>query len=162
MAEMNFNANDVPPNEPREVLPAGEYDVAITASEAYTTQSGKMGGLKLEMQVLNGAFQNRKLWDRINFRGTPGVTLTEGEAKAVAIGAGNLSSLCRAVNVLTPKDSSELHGRAFRVKVTVKQSEEFGPQNNIAAYKPRVVGGTGPTSAQTPVTPVAVSSEVPW
>lgn len=161
MAELNFDANTTPPNEPRDVLPAGEYDVAITASEAYVTTSGNMGGLKLEMQVLNGKHQNRKLWDRVNFRAVPGKVLTEGEKKAVTIGAGNLSSLCRAVGVLTPKDSSELHGRAFRVKVTVKQSEEYGPQNNISAYKPRNVPGT-PAAGEGFVQPKADSSENPF
>ena len=63
----------------------------------------------------------------------------EGDQKALTIGRGNLSSLCRAVNVLTPKDSDELKAKPFRVKVTVKKSEEYGAQNNIAAYKPRTV-----------------------
>lgn len=164
MAELNFNANDVAPNESRDVLPAGEYDVAIVASEAYTTTSGKMAGIKIEMQVLNGKHQNRKLWDRINFRPAGNAVLSDGEKKAIEIGAGNLSSLCRAVGVLTPKDSSELHGKAFRVKVKVKQSDEYGPQNNIAAYKsrnslPEIPAGSDTTPAGLPT---GVANDTPW
>lgn len=157
---MGFDANNEKPNEGFDPVPAGEYDVVIVKTDGDTTDNGKFRRIKLEMQILNGPQQNRKLFDRLNIAKAPGYTgpWGEGDQKALTIGRGNLSSLCRAVNVLTPKDSDELKAKPFRVKVTVKKSEEYGAQNNIAAYKPRTVQpGFSPPSA--PLSPVAPSPD---
>jgi hypothetical protein len=84
------------------------------------------------LQVLNGEYQNRKVWDRLN--------LINPNAKTVEIAKGTLSAICRAVGVLTPQDSSDLHGKPLRIKVTVRKSDEYGEQNEVKAYKPRLAG----------------------
>ena len=125
-----FDAKNVEPNS-FDVLPAGEYDAVIVSSTVEATSKGDGKFLKLELQVLNGEFQNRKTWDRLN--------LWNSSAKAVEIAKGTLSAICRAVGVLTPQDSSDLHGKPLRIKVTVRKSDEYGEQNEVKAYKPRLV-----------------------
>ena len=120
MADLHgFDANTVQPTS-FDVLPAGEYDAVIVASSMEPTSNGQGKYLKLELQVLNGPYQNRKLFDNLN--------LENANAKAVEIARGTLSAVCRAVGVLTPKDSSELHDKPMRVKVKVTKSEEYGEQ----------------------------------
>jgi hypothetical protein len=142
-----FNARDVAPNG-FDVLPAGEYEVCIVASEVKPTAKGDGSYLKLQLQVLNGQHQNRTLFDILN--------LWNPNSQAVEIARGTLSSICRAVGVLEPKDSCELHNKPLRVKVKVTKSEEYGEQNKVAAYKPRNAG-----PATTPQAAPAIA-EAPW
>jgi hypothetical protein len=151
--ELNFNAASVEPNEGFDVIPAGEYDAVIVASEVKPTSAGTGKMLKLELQILNGKFQNRKVWDNLN--------IWNPNAQAVQIAKGTLSAICRAVNVLTPKDSSELHNKPLRIKLAVEKSAEYGEQNKIKAYKPRQVGPAPATpQAQTPA--MAGTGSNPW
>lgn len=148
-----FDASQVAPSS-LDVLPAGEYEACVVASEMKVTNAGTGKYLKLELQILNGEYQNRKLWDNLN--------LINPSAKAQEIARGTLSALCRAIGVLTPKDSSELHNKPFRVKVKVDKTEEFGEQNRITAYKPRDNGGPL-FAAPAPVAPApAMPDKAPW
>lgn len=124
-----FNANDVEPNEAFSALPAGEYDVIILASEMKQTKSGAGKYLQLKLQVLNGTYQNRQLFDRLNLVNTSDV--------AVQIAKGTLSSICRAVGVLTPNDSSELHSKPLTAVVKVEKDLEGNNQNTVKGYKSR-------------------------
>ena len=126
-----FNAQNVEPGG-FDVLPAGEYDVCIVSSVVERTKAGTGKFLKLELQVLNGPFQNRKVFDRLN--------LWNPNQQAVTIAQGTLSAICRAVGVLTPQDSSDLHNKPLRCKVVVKKSDEYGESNEVKAYKPRNAG----------------------
>jgi hypothetical protein len=147
-----FDARTVEPNQGFDVLPAGEYDAVIVNSEVKATQAGDGRYLKLELQVLNGQFQNRKVWDQLN--------IWNPNAQAVQIAKGQLSAICRAVNVLTPQDSAELHGKPLRIKVAVKKDAEYGDKNVVKAYKPRQVA---PPAPQAPVSTAAPTpAGQPW
>jgi hypothetical protein len=156
MADISgFNAATVQPTS-FDVLPAGEYDAVIVASELKETTNGDGKYIKFEIQVLNGEYQNRKLWDNLN--------LWNPSDKAVQIARGTLSAICRAVGVLTPKDTAELHNKPLRVKVKVTKSEDYGEQNKIASYKSRQAGppaGPAGTVAQRPQ-PAGQPAGSPW
>ena len=140
-----FNANDVEPNGSPPPIPAGEYEAIICESAYKPTADGGGKYLKLVLQVLNGPFQNRKLYENLN--------LENANERAVQIAKGTLSAICRAVGVLTPQDSSELHDKPLVVKVTIKQDANYGDQNKIKAYRKRetpMSGGTGGQPAFTP------------
>ena len=90
MADLRgFEANTVEPNESFDPLSNGDYLCIITASEMKPTKSGDGAYLELELQVLEGPHQGRKLWDRLN--------LNNANETAVRIARGALSSICRAV-----------------------------------------------------------------
>ena len=141
-----FDANTVEPAS-FDVLPAGEYTVAIMGSSMKPTKNGDGRYLELEMQVLNGEFQNRKLFDRLN--------LMNPNQKAVDIAKGQLSAICRAVGILTPNDSSDLHNKPLVVKVKVRKDEEHGEQNEVKAYKPRLAGPAAPQGGIPGAAPLA-------
>lgn len=143
-----FDANNVQPTS-FDVLPAGEYEACIVSSVMKANSNGSGKYLNLELQILNGEFQNRRVFDLLN--------LVHTNEKAVQIARGTLSAICRAVGVLTPKDSSELHNKPMRIKLKVEKSEEFGDRNKITAYKPRNAGPATPTPSSP--SPVAAA---PW
>jgi hypothetical protein len=124
-----------------DVLPAGDYDVVIVASELKTTKKGDGHYLELQLQVLSGQYQNRRLFDRLN--------IDNPNATCQLIGRGVLSAICRAVQVETPNDSAELHNKPLKAVVRVAKDDSGNPTNEIKGYKPRHVG------PQAPVTPAA-------
>src|SRR5690606_25634228 len=103
MAVLNFDATKVEPRTAPTPLPAGDYKVAIIASEM--KQNAKKNGsfLALEFSVLDGEQKGRKLFSNLN--------LNNPNNQAVEIAKSELSAICRAVNVLTPNDSAELHNK---------------------------------------------------
>jgi hypothetical protein len=154
LAELGFNASTVEPNEGFDVIPAGEYDAVIVGSEVKATSSGEGKMLKLELQILSGQFQNRKLFDNLN--------LWNKSDKAVQIARGTLSAICRAINVLTPSDSTELHNKPLRVKIKIEKSAEYGDQNRIASYKPRHVAPPPAPVAHAPAPQPVAAGASPW
>ncbi|MCC6581541.1 MAG: DUF669 domain-containing protein [Phycisphaeraceae bacterium] len=145
----NFNANDVEPNTPFDPLPAGKYLAAITASEMKPTKSGDGTYLQLEFEVLEGEFRGRKVWDRL--------CINHPNAMTVKIARGNLSAICRAVGVMQPKDSCDLHLIPLIVSVAVKKRPDTGElTNEIRGYAPKSTA-TG-VSQQTPTN----STTPPW
>ena len=124
-----FNANDVEPNAAFTPLPAGEYQAIISESEMKPTKDAQGKYLQMKLQILNGAYQNRTLIDRLN--------LVNKNDVAVQIAKGTLSSICRAVNVLTPNDSAELHNKPLTIIVKIKNDQNGNPQNEVKGYKAR-------------------------
>lgn len=134
-----FDASKVDPNEGFDVIPAGEYEAAIVKSDIVPNSKGTGKILKLQLQIVSGQYQNRVIFDQLNIENP------NEEAKKISL--AQLSSICRAVNVLTPRDTSELHDKTMRISVKVKDDATFGKQNKISAYKPRLAGTPAPAPA---------------
>jgi hypothetical protein len=127
MATLNFDANQVEPSSGRDPIPAGKYVAAITTSEMKPTKNGTGQYLECEYQVLDGEYKGRKLWSRH--------TLQHPSAQTVQIARGELSAICRAIGIMTPKDSAELHNLPMTVTVKVKKREDNGEMaNEISAW----------------------------
>ena len=123
MAQLgDFNANEVEPGGDFEALPAGKYLAMVTASENKPTKSGSGSYLELTFEILEGPFKGRLLWARLN--------LQNPNATAVKIARAQLSALCRAVGVMTPRDSVELHNLPLTITVKCKNREDTGEITN--------------------------------
>lgn len=145
MADLKgFNAHNVEPNADFDPIPAGKYLAVITASEMKPTKNGSGQFLELTFQVIEGQYKNRLLWSRLN--------LDNPSAQAVQIARGELSAICRAVGVMTPKDSVELHNLPLMVTVKCKNREDTGDVvNEIKGYaKKEAVSATPSTQTNTP------------
>jgi hypothetical protein len=137
MTNLNgFNANNVDPATDFEPIPAGKYLAVITDSEMKPTKSGSGHYLELTFQVIDGPYKNRMLWSRLN--------LDNPNAQAVQIAQGELSAICRAVGVMQPKDSIEIHNLPLLVTVKCKRREDTGDVvNEIKGYaKKEAANGT--------------------
>lgn len=129
MAELHeFNANEVDPTLPFDPIPADEYSAVITNSEEKPTKAGTGTYLELTFQIVEGEYQNRLLWTRLN--------LNNPTDRAVQIARAELSAICRAVGVLTPKDSAELHDLPLLIKVKQKRRKDTDEiVNEIVGYR---------------------------
>jgi hypothetical protein len=132
----SFDANSVEPNVPFEVLPPGDYVVQAIASSMEVTKAGTGRFLKVEFEVQGGESAGRKVFDRFN--------LENPNATAVEIAQRQLSSLCRAIGVVSLSDSEQLHFKKVRVRIaTVQRKDAPGEfSNEIKAYLP-ADGGPG-------------------
>jgi len=146
MANLNgFDANSVNPATDFEPLPAGKYLAIITDSEMKPTKSGSGNYLELTFQVIDGPFKGRMLWSRLN--------LDNPSPQAVQIAQGELSAICRAVGVMQPKDSIELHNLPLLVTVKCKKRDDTGDVvNEIRGYakKETVNGARAQETTNTP------------
>ena len=147
MADLRgFNANTVEPMDSFDPIPAGEYLCVITASEEKPTKAGNGSYLQLEFEVIDGPYKGRKLWERLN--------LNNPNETTVKIARGNLSAICRAVGVMKPNDSVELHNIPLSIVVGLKKREDNGEMTNIvkafekresaAPQRPTAVAGSAP------------------
>ena len=136
MATLNFDATQIEPTSGKDPIPAGKYVASISASEMKPTKNGNGQYLEFEYQVLEGEHRGRKVWSRHN--------LHHPNVQAVQIARSELSAICRAVGVMAPKDSAELHNLPLTVTVKVKQREDNGEMANevIAWTKKDAAVGT--------------------
>ena len=150
MANLNgFDASQVEPSASFDPIPAGKYLAAITESEMKATKTGAGSYLQMTFTVLDGEYKNRMLWARLNLN-NPNVT-------AVKIARSELSALCRAVGVLQPRDSVELHNIPLLITVKVKKRTDNDElTNEVKGYEPKAVAAGQPQQAPT------ADSTPPW
>jgi len=150
MATLNgFNAHQVEPSADFEPIPAGKYLATITESQMKPTKNGGGQYLQLAFQILEGPFKGRFVWARLNLQNTNPVT--------VQIARQELSSICRAVGVMTPSDSTELHNIPLVVTVKLKKRDDTGDlTNEIKGYAKREAAANSATPAQ------ATNPTPPW
>jgi len=142
----NFNANQVEPSSNLEAIPAGKYLAVITESELKPTKSGSGSYLQLTFQVLEGEYKGRFLWSRLN--------LQNANPTAVKIAQAELSAICRAVGVLTPGDSVELHNLPLVINVKCRKREDSGDvTNEIRGFSKREIAVEKPIQGSSPTTP---------
>ena len=150
MANLNgFDANQVEPTSSFDPLPAGKYVAAITNSEMKPTKQGDGSYLELEFTVVDGEYKDRKVWDRL--------CINHPNATTVKIARGNLSAICRAVGVMQPRDSVDLHNIPLQITVKCKKRQDTGElTNEVKGYEAKAAATGVPQQA--PVN----SNTPPW
>jgi hypothetical protein len=124
MANLNgFNANDVDPAVGFEPVPAGKYLAIITESQQKPTKSGVGTYLQFTFQILEGEYKGRLAWARLN--------LDNPNATTMKIARAELSAICRAVGVMAPKDSAELHNLPLIITVAQKPRQDTHELGNV-------------------------------
>jgi len=144
-----FNANEVEPSAAFEAIPAGKYLASITESEMKPTKKGSGSYLQLTFTILDGEYKGRVVWARLN--------LSNPNQTAVKIAQSELSAVCRAVGVMTPRDSVELHNIPLLITVKVKKREDTGElTNEVKGFEPKSAGAGKPQQAP------PTSTTPPW
>jgi hypothetical protein len=146
MADLNgFDANQVEPTIDFDPIPAGKYLAIITESEMKANKAGTGHFLLLTFQITDGPFKGRNQWARLN--------LDNPNAQAVQIARAELSAICRAVGVLAPNDSVELHNLPMIIRVACKKREDTGEfGNEIKGYAKK----------ESPAANAQANSPPPW
>lgn len=152
-----FNANEVPEQQSFDAIPEGAYVMIATASEFKPTKNGNGEYLQFTLEVLDGQYKGRKCWVRLNLK-NPNTT-------AVDIAQRELGALCRAVGVITPQDSAELHNKPFLATVKVEVDDKKRESNVITKYESVTPGATTSPAAYAAAsggTVPAAGNKAPW
>jgi hypothetical protein len=147
MADLRgFDANKVEPTTAFDPIPAGKYLAMITASEMKPNKAGTGQFLELVFTIIEGEFKNRSLWARLN--------LDNPNELAVKIAQAELSAICRAVGVMAPGDSTELHNLPLVIRVRCKKRKDTDEiVNEISGFDKRDAVTGRPPQAQTNTPP---------
>lgn len=130
MAQLNFNASTVDPQQSFDPLPDAWYTVTMTKSEMKPTKDNQGAYLETELTVQDeGKYKGRKIFYRLNLKNSNPV--------AQEIAYKQLSAICHAVGVIQCEDSQQLHGLPFKAKVVVKTDPtgKYDPANEVKAIK---------------------------
>jgi len=149
----NFDANQVDPSVALDPLPAGKYLAVVSESELKPTKTGGGKYLQLTFQIIDGEFKGRLVWARLNLENKSEMT--------VKIARGELSAICRAIGVMQPKDSVELHNVPLEINVGLKKRDDNGEFTNVIKGYAKKGGGGSPVSGRAPVG-VGPGSTPPW
>lgn len=162
MAQLGYtvNANELPEDNGGsfDPIPAGEYTVRITEAGVQQTQAGTGEYIKLRMDVTGPSHEGRVLFANLNIKNP--------SQKAEEIGRQQLGAVMRAINLTAINDTDQLIGGDLKVKVAIRQSEQYGPQNEVKSFK--AVGGSAtpmpsaPAPAATAPSAAAASGKPPW
>ena len=141
-----FDANTVEPVETNfEPVPAGKYLVVIRDSQDKISKKGHTY-LSLEFEILDGQYRGRKLWANLN--------LSHPDADVVKYARAELAEICKAVGVLKPADSVQLHNLPLVITVKVVARKDTGElQNRIKGYARKEAANGQPQQAQTSTPP---------
>ncbi len=122
----SFNATTVAPSEPRSPVPAGTYVARIIESALKPTRSGEM--LALTYEIIEGQFARRRIWGNLNVKNQ--------NVDAQTYAQRDLKDICVAVGMPNGfNDSSEIHNRPLRIRVTVKTDPQYGDKNEVKGYE---------------------------
>lgn len=170
MANLNFNAANVPPASANIVVPAGWYNVIIEHSEVVPTAAGTGTILKLRYSIVDGEFKGRKIFGQLN--------IVNPSPMAQEIAQKQLSAICHAVNVIQCNDSQQLHNIPFKVKLKITPGgikdqhtgEKYDDKNEVTGWEKSSTnvgvsggsapGATPPVTAK-PITPPPVAAAPP-
>lgn len=140
-----FDAAQVEPKKDFAAIPEGIYQVVCIDANWKTPKSGKGRMLVLEFEVLSGSEKGRKLFTRLN--------LVHANEKAASIAQSELSSICRAIDVLKPTSEYDLLNKPLQISVYVDDEGYNGIGNYAApgaplaeARAPRKKGTAKPAS----------------
>ena len=146
----NFDASQVDPSVALDPLPAGKYVAVISESEFKPTKTGVGKYLQLTFQIIDGEYKGRLIWARLNLENKSETT--------VKIARGELSAICRALGIMQPKDSAELHHLPLEINVGLKRREDTGDFTNVIKGYAKKGGGQAPR----PAVAAGPGSTPPW
>lgn len=129
MAQFNFNAANHQPAAKaaptRAPLPKGLYPAIVMDSDIKPTKAGTGQYIELTLQVIEGQYAGRRVWDRLN--------ISNPNKQAEDIALAQLQALCQAVGVPNMTDTSQLHDRPFSVSLDIDRKDP--ERNRIVAYQ---------------------------
>lgn len=151
-----FDATGIEPTTGYDVLPAGKYRAQIVESEMRVTRNGMGQFLWLMLDIIEGQYQGRKLFDQLN--------LVNSNPQTVEIAQRTLSAICHATGKLQVNDSVDLHLVPMTIQVGVKPPKDgYSEKNTIRYLVPEKAPAApanqaAPAASQTPAAPAAA----PW
>ena len=144
-----FSASEAPAQTDYSPIPAGWYNARITEADLKDTKAGTGKYIKVRYDVTSGPHAGRVVFGM--------VTVRNPNAKAEEIGRQQIGKMCRALGLETVSDTDQLVGGEMLIKVTIRQSEEYGDSNEVRDWKAAAPAASAPSTP-----PAPPSGGLPW
>lgn len=144
---LNDELANVETNQSYEPIPAGNYKVAIVGAEDKANSKGTGRFIKLTLEVTEGRYQGRKLFENMNYR--------NNSPKAEEIGKRTMKTVLDLCGIKVIRSTDDFLGHVIPVQVIVKERDDKPGvfENNQRFSLP--AGGEQPT--QRPAAPSSVA-----
>lgn len=126
MPQFEFDATThvAPPAPSREPLPRGMYQVIVMASDIKQTQAGTGSFIELTLQIIDGPYSGRRVWDRLN--------VSNPNKVAEDIGKRQLQELVLATGVKKMTVTEQLHDIPVLAEIDLDRKDPS--RNRVAGY----------------------------
>jgi len=139
-------------NRTYDVVPAGWYVAQITDAEVKQTKSGTGEYIKIRYDIQGPTSQGRVVFGNLNVK--------NANPAAEKIGRQQLGDIMRSVGLSAVTDTDQLLGTTMQIKIDIRDSEQYGPSNEVKAWK-ALSAGMAPAPAVKPPASNAKTAP-PW
>jgi len=139
-------------NRTYDVVPAGWYVAQITDAEVKQTKSGTGEYIKIRYDIQGPTSQRRVVFGNLNVK--------NANPAAEKIGRQQLGDIMRSVGLSAVTDTDQLLGTTMQIKIDIRESEQYGPSNEVKAWK-ALAAGMAPAPAVKPPASNAKTAP-PW
>lgn len=164
MVTLNTSLESYSTIEQFQLLPPGEYRVAIMNTEVKETRSGG-SMLAMTYEVQDGERRGAKVFDNLN--------IWHSSPRAVEFALRQLKTIATCCGHSNPNyiaDTSELHGQEMIVKLAIRKGDDGTEYQDVKGYKEigNAQPGFQPAPAATPpaapgsMPPPASGAKKPW
>lgn len=129
----DFNAGDVPRGDAG-IPEKTQANCVVSKMTEEKTKDGTGIYFKAEIDVVEGPYKGKKIWQNYN--------VVNSNADAVQIGKAQFASLCLAMGVPSPRHLSELCNRPFRITFGKPKHNDFTGNEDSTIRKYDPVGGS--------------------
>ena len=151
MVDFEFDIDGTEPAEDFSPVPPDTYTLICSATDIKKTQAGTGEYLACEFEIVDDAYKGRKLWNSF--------TLENPNAMARQIGRGQLSGMCRAMNISGMlQDTNQLHGKLVKAKVVIENDDKGIARNRIKAF----ASASGDAPKKTTKATATTGAKPPW
>ena len=107
-----------------EPLPPGDYTACVTSTELKPTKAGNGEYIELTIEIMDGEFSGRKIWERLN--------VNNPSEQTMQIARSQLNQLATALNQLPLKDTDQLLEIPFTLTLDIDRKDNT--RNRVMGY----------------------------
>ncbi len=151
--DQTYDINELPHGTSSfDPLPPGWYSGVITGAELKNTKNGTGQYISIKYQVTAPTHQGRVVFGNINIK--------NANPKAEEIGRQQLGEIMRAIGLARVQDTDQLIGGNLQIKLAIRESEGYEPQNEFKGFK--AIEGSTPPVASAPPAAAPSKAAPPW
>lgn len=142
----DYDATTVPERTPMQLIPNGRYLAIVSDAEWREPQNNNPAYLSLTIEIIDGQFKSRKLWENLN--------LNHPSDTPQLIARQTLKEICESIALPKPGGSEMLLNKPLCVEIGHRRDSSSGEiVNKIKTFLPRdqvTASATPPSSRFTP------------
>lgn len=130
-------------------LPPGDYTACVTSTELKPTKAGNGEYIELTIEIMDGDYSGRKIWERLN--------VNNPSEQTMQIARSQLNQLATALNQLPLKDTDQLLEIPFTLTLDIDRKDNT--RNRVMGYS---AASSAPRVAAKPAPAAASPAKKPW